>query len=121
MLETRRLPLEIGIRDKIIATGAIEPDQLKLALQCYCRSEGYLRAMARGGIRIGLAGEPVGAVTPEQAAGAAKGLAIRKARKARKAEERKCSEKETAMPAGPKRLGLADLTQHALARKGATA
>jgi hypothetical protein len=63
-------------------------------------------------------------VTPEQRAGAAKGLAIRLARKqARKAAA--CSSSETPALApvpetpapGPKRLGLADLRQMALARK----
>ena len=128
MLETRHQPLAIGIRDQIITTGAIEPDQLNLALQFYCRSNSYLRAMARGGARIGLTGNEVGVVTPEQMAGAAKGLAARLARK--KARRPACSSSETPVPApaarsacaepvpaGPKRLGLADLRQLAQARK----
>jgi sRNA-binding protein len=122
MLETRRQPLAIGIRDQIIATGAIEPDQLNLALQFYCRSDSYLRAMARGGARIGLAGEPVGVVTPEQAASAAKGLANRMLRKkARKAEARPaCSGAGGTVAVKPsRRLSLGDLKRSALARKEA--
>jgi sRNA-binding protein len=126
MLETKRLPLAIGIRDQIIATGAIEPDQLNLALQFYCRSEGYLRALARGGVRIGLEGEPVGVVSPEQAASAAKGLANRllrkKARKAREAEERPASSGSAGGSVSVKpsrRLSLSDLKQAAIERKAA--
>jgi ProP effector len=133
MLDVRRQPLAIGIHDQIIATGAIEPDQLKLALASYCRSEGYLRALARGGARINCEGEPAGVVTEEQSSSAAKGLAARLARKkAREAEARMaCSSSETPAPSStgpvhgspapmserPKRLGLADLRQLAQARK----
>jgi sRNA-binding protein len=125
MLETRRQPLAIGIRDQIIATSAIEPDQVKLALQFYCCSDSYLRAMARGGVRIGLTGEPVGAVSPAHAADAAKGLAARLARcKAREAEERPAGPVHSSpapMSSGqPRKLSLADLWQAARERKQAT-
>jgi hypothetical protein len=33
MLEARRKPLEIGIRDKLLAAGVIKPDDLNLALR----------------------------------------------------------------------------------------
>jgi sRNA-binding protein len=120
--EGRRRPLAIGIRDQIAerVAGSITPDELNLALRAYTSNTGYLRAMSRPGAqRIDCEGHPVGAVSPEHAAGAAKSLAIRLMRKkARKAEERpKCPEQETATPAGPKRLGLADLKQAALARR----
>ncbi len=119
--EGRRRPLAIRIRNQLIAKAAITPEELKLALQSYCGSDGYLRAMSRPGAqRIDLEGNPVGAVTPEQAAGAAKGLAARLARrKARKAEERPRPVHSSPAPMSerPKRLGLADLKMHALARR----
>jgi ProP effector len=133
--EGRRMPLKIGIYGDLAArvTGSITPDELKLALRSYTRNTGYLQAMARGGPRIDLEGNPVGEVTNEQMASAAKAVAAHWARQAaRKAAARMaCSSSETPapmptrpacetpapVPAGPKRLGLADLRQLALARK----
>jgi sRNA-binding protein len=150
MLERKRRPLQIGIRDLIIAAGTIEPDQFNLALQFYCRSTSYLVATARGGARIGLDGQPAGEITPEQQAGAAKAVAAHWARQAaRKAAARQAEAPMSALPplcercgrghdignpchaptapipevpAGPKRrLGLADLRQLAQVRKQAAA
>ena len=130
--EGRRRPLKIEIYEDLAAkvAGSITPDEVKLALRAYTRNPGYLRAMARGGPRIDLEGNPAGMITAEQTASAAKGVAAHWARKAaRKAAARlACSSSETSAPApipetpsGSKRLGLADLRQLAQARKRATA
>jgi sRNA-binding protein len=125
--EARRKPLAIGIRHQISERvgDAIAPDELGAALRSYTRNVGYLKAMARPGAqRIDIEGNPVDAVTPEQAASAAKGAAAHWARQAaRKATARMaCAEPEPPVsipetPSGPKRLGLADLRQLAQVRK----
>jgi ProP effector len=130
--EKRRRPLQVGIRDQIIARvgDLIAPEELNIAMRAYVRSIGYLTAVARGDARIDLAGEPAGETTPEQRAAAAKAVASYWARVAeRKAKARAaCAEPESPVPRPvhsspapmsekPKRLGLADLRQLALARK----
>jgi sRNA-binding protein len=120
--EGRRRPLAIGIRDLIIAKVGdhIKPHELSLALGSYYRSDGYLRAMMRPGAqRIDIEGNAVGAVSPEHAAGAAKGLAARLLRKKarREAMPRPVHSSAAPMSEQPKRLGLADLRQLALARR----
>jgi sRNA-binding protein len=88
--EQRRQPLAVGIRDAILAKvgDRITLQELNAALRAYTRNIGYLRAMARpGALRIGLAGEPDGAVTAEQMVSAAKAVAAHWARQA----ERKAS------------------------------
>jgi ProP effector len=133
--EGRRQPLKTGIYADIIAkvAGAITPDELKLALRSYVRNIGYQKAMARpGAMRIDIEGNPVEAVAPEHMASAAKAVAAHWARQAeRKAAARMaCAEPEAPasrpmhlsaapMSEKPKRLGLADLRQLALARKAA--
>jgi ProP effector len=91
--EQRRRPFAIGIRDQIAerVAGALTPDELKLALRAYTRNVGYLRAMAQpGAMRIDIEGNEVGAVTPAQAASAAKAVAAHWARQAaRKAATRR--------------------------------
>ena len=118
--EGRRRPLAIGIRDQIAERvgDAITPDELSAALRAYTRNPGgYLRAMARGGARIDLEGNPAGMIIAEQAAAATKAVAAHWARvAARKAAARMaCAEPEPRpaapspapeTPAGPKRLGL---------------
>jgi sRNA-binding protein len=119
--EARRKPLAIGIRDQIIAKvgDMITPDELSAALGSYVRSTGYLKAVARGAVRIDLEGNPVGAPTPEQMAGAAKALAARLARKkTRKADAAAapCSGAGGTVSPRPKRL-FGDLKRAALERK----
>jgi sRNA-binding protein len=61
--EQRRKPLAIGIRDQIIERvgDVISLDDLRHALGSYCRSTGYLVAVAKPGAqRIDLEGNPVG-------------------------------------------------------------
>jgi ProP effector len=129
--EGRRRPLRVGIYEDIVAKvgDSIAPDDIKHALRAYTRNIGYLRAMAQpGAMRIDIEGDPVDAVTPEQAASAAKGVAAHWARTA----ARKKARREANCAAGPvhsslapmsekpRRLSLSDLRMHALARKAAT-
>jgi sRNA-binding protein len=76
--EKNRKPLQVGIRDQIIARigDVITPDELGRTLRAYTRNIGYLRAMAQpGAMRIDIEGNPVEAVTPKQAASSAKAVA----------------------------------------------
>lgn len=61
-------PLKVGIQAEIIAAlpDLIHSD-LRAALFDYCHGPTYQRALASGGIRIDLGGQPAGEVTPEQA------------------------------------------------------
>jgi sRNA-binding protein len=97
--EGRRRPLAIGIRDQIIerVAGSLTPEEVKLALRAYTRNPGgYLRAMARGGVRIDIEGNPVGAVTSQQQVSATKAVAAYFARQAaRKAAARAASAPST--------------------------
>jgi sRNA-binding protein len=131
--EKRRRPLQVGIRDQILAKvgDLIAPEELSIAMRAYVRSIGYLTAVARGDKRISIDGEPVGETTPEQRAAAAKAVSSYWARAAqRKAKARAASAPSTGpvhsspapMSSGqPLRLSLADLRQAARERKGATA
>lgn len=79
LYEWRRRPLKVGIRDDIAAAdNTITLQQIRHGLARYCGSDGYLSAMRAGAARIDLDGNVVGAVTEEQAAGAAKGLRARR-------------------------------------------
>jgi ProP effector len=64
-------PLKIGINNDIAAAGIMPAEDIGPALRLYVRRLMYQRALAAGGSRYGLGGEPCGEVTEEQAAGAA--------------------------------------------------
>jgi ProP effector len=99
--ERRRRPLAIGVRAAILdkVGDRITPDELNVALRTYTRNVGYQRAMAQPGAqRIDLEGNPVGAVTPEQAASAAKAVA---AHWARQAARKAAARREACAAAGP--------------------
>ena len=142
MYEVRRRPLKIGIRDDILAAlnGAVTVDELSAALRRYTGNRHYLRALAfpAGAARVDLDGNPCGEVTKEQAAGAAALLASYAAkRRQRMAAEALAPaaavgaptpttvapspvpalELPSPQPAGPKRLGLADLREAARLRR----
>lgn len=64
-------PLKIGIHDDmeqdVIRRGlTLEAGKLKTALACYARRMKYQKALAAGGARYDLNGEPYGEITPEQ-------------------------------------------------------
>jgi sRNA-binding protein len=64
-------PLKIGIREDIAAAAIMPAEDIGPALRLYVRRLMYQRALAAGGSRHDLNGEPCGDVTAEQAAGAA--------------------------------------------------
>jgi sRNA-binding protein len=64
-------PLKIGIKEDIAAAGIMPAEDIRPALRLYVQRLMYQRALAAGGSRYDLNGEPCGEVTAEQAAGAA--------------------------------------------------
>ncbi len=64
-------PLKIGIKEDIATAGIIPAEDIGPTLRLYVQRLMYQRALAAGGSRYGLDGEPCGEVTAEQAAGAA--------------------------------------------------
>jgi sRNA-binding protein len=60
-------PLKLCIKDDLHARSAISRRRITAALRSYCTSVHYLKASTEGALRIGLAGEPVGAVTAAEA------------------------------------------------------
>ena len=65
------VPLKIGIRNDIAAAlgESVTPVALTAALNRWCRSLAYLKAIAQvGAVRVDLQGQPAGSVTPEEAA-----------------------------------------------------
>ena len=66
-------PLKIGLGEEVIALAGIHPaladlsrTQIRRALKVYTGAAAYRRALAKGGPRYGLDGQPAGEVTPEQ-------------------------------------------------------
>jgi sRNA-binding protein len=139
----QRRPLKIGVFDDLLPLVPIAADDLKVALRCYVRSDGYLVACREGAPRIDLAGNTVGEVTAKESAYARKVLADREARRAKKkaASERqtvgaqRCLTTTPARPSGSaaghhepgasevrqpvKRIGFDDLRAAAVRRREA--
>lgn len=66
-------PLKIGLGEELIALAGVHPaladlsrTQIRRALKVYTGASAYRRALAKGGPRYGLDGQPAGEVTPEQ-------------------------------------------------------
>lgn len=66
-------PLKIGIGKELLALVGVHPaltdisrKQLRVALAIYAGTGAYRKALAQGGDRYGLDGQPAGEVTPEQ-------------------------------------------------------
>jgi ProP effector len=66
-------PLKIGLGEELLALAGVHPaltdlsrTQLRRALKVYTGALAYRKALARGGPRYGLDGQPTGEVTPEQ-------------------------------------------------------
>ncbi len=73
-------PLKMGLGAELLARAGLHPTladlsrtQLRRALRVYTTAPAYQKALARGGPRYDLAGQPVGEVTPEQQAQARNG------------------------------------------------
>ena len=61
-------PLKIGLGEELLALADLSRTQLRRAIKVYTGSPAYRKALARGGPRYGLDGQPTGEVTPEQQA-----------------------------------------------------
>ena len=68
-------PLKIGLGEEVMALAGVHPaladlsrTQLRRVLKVYTGAPAYRKAVARGGPRYDLAGQPVGEVTPDQQA-----------------------------------------------------
>lgn len=84
-------PLAIGIHKSVMAAHpGLDKDAVRKALQRHTASTRYLKAVAAGGARFGLDGQPSGEVTPEQKKLAADGL---RERFRKQAEQRREAEK----------------------------
>jgi ProP effector len=110
----KRRPLKIGIDLDVLArTDAISPLMLSHTLARYTTNEGYLWGMKAGADRFDLDGNVAGQVAPDHAHGAAallRGIIKRKQKRLEVATAK-------IEAAKPKRLGLAELKQAALARR----
>jgi sRNA-binding protein len=124
VFEGRRRPLKIGIHHDVLAAldGAVTPQELGRALRVYVVNRVYLSRLVAGAVRIDLAGEPAGIVTPEQVP-PPRPRPARKAAAPVKSPVKGCSKSlpELAVVAaatpGPQRLGLADLRAAAKRRR----
>ena len=68
-------PLAIGIHKSVMAAHpGFDKDAVRKTLQRHTASTRYLKAVAAGGARFGLDGQPSGEVTPEQKKLAGDGL-----------------------------------------------
>lgn len=84
-------PLAIGIHKSLMAAHpGFDKDSVRRALQRHTASTRYLKAVAAGGARFGLDGQPSGEVTPEQQKLAADGP---RDRFRKQAEQRREAEK----------------------------
>ena len=133
-----RQPLKIGIHNDIITRHPeLRPSLIVSALKTYTRSLGYLETLKAGAARIDLEGNPVGTVTDADEEDAKRKIA----KAARRAEAKAIEDRNAAAPAkpvaeragqqkpipeaksqqltpaGPPRLGLADLKAAAQARR----
>ena len=70
-------PLKIGLGEELMALAGVYPaladlsrTQLRRALKVYTGAPAYRKALARGGPRYDLDGQPAGEVTPDQQADA---------------------------------------------------
>ena len=70
-------PLKIGLGEELLALAGVHPaladlsrTPLRRALKVYIGASAYRKALAKGGLRYDLDGQPTGEVTPEQQADA---------------------------------------------------
>jgi sRNA-binding protein len=129
LYQHRRQPLKLGIHIDILTAldGVITPAELRLGLTFYCSNPVYLQRLRAGAARVGLDGGVSGYVTADEAQRAADRLASirlriagRKAAKAAADTPVPVVVEAIAVPAGPKRLSMADLKAAAIRRKTST-
>jgi sRNA-binding protein len=78
--------LKLGIDRELVALGILTESEARPVFRCYVGRLMYQRALAAGGPRFGLDGEPCGEVTAEQMAAARASVAAIEARRAEKAK-----------------------------------
>jgi sRNA-binding protein len=114
-----RRPLKVGVHHDIAAAAPeLGEGEVARALRFYVGDLRYHRACVDCAVRVGLDGEPAGIVTPDQAANSARSI---KGIEAKIAQHRRGRAPpvpaQSAAPAPPPRLTLADLRAAAAARK----
>ncbi len=138
-------PLKIGVHNDIIAAAILPPNEIRAAIGHYRGRLQYQKALAAGGPRFDLDGNPCGEITADQAAGAVAMIARIEAKRVASSQAAKVAWRQAAgdkesppngkpsvqekpAPAvaesaadAPKRLGLADLKAAARARRGEAA
>jgi ProP effector len=114
--------LKVGIRQDLV--GILTEAEIDQALRWYCSRLMYHRAIAAGGTRTGLDGEPAGEITADEVEHARRSVARIEIERAKRAVARKAEKAITvrALPdkppaAAPKRDGLSGLRAAALARR----
>jgi sRNA-binding protein len=127
-------PLKIGIHQDLVDRGVLLPSECRAVFSQYCSRLMYLRALAGGGPRFDVDGNPAGEVTPAEikyaqafvahleAKAIAKAEAARQEaenkRIARRASKQPSPPPSTAPPSeAPRRVGIADLKRAAVARR----
>jgi ProP effector len=118
-------PLKIGIHLDLTDRGVLRIDECRAVFRVYVGRRKYQKALANGGARLDLDGNPAGEVTPEQVAAAEVKLAAikrkmkarREAERAKEAIETVAALRERRVASAPRRLGLADLKAAAQARR----
>jgi sRNA-binding protein len=110
-------PLKVGIHADLLATGLLTPREVRNALVVYAGRLQYQRAVAAGGVRVGLDGAVAGEVTQDQFENAvavlasieakvvAKADALRKQKAARKAARERAIQYEDAS-LNPRKMGV---------------
>jgi sRNA-binding protein len=98
-------PLKVGIHQDLIGLGVLQPEECRV-LRRYVSRRMYQVALAAGGPRYGLDGEPAGEVTPDQMAAGKSVVTAIEAKRAAKAvaiaDERTAARKAAKAPVPPK-------------------
>jgi ProP effector len=79
-------PLKVGIHKDLIERGLLLPHECGAVFRRYCSRLMYQHALAAGGLRYGLDGEPAGDVTPDEADHAKAAAAKLEAKRVRQAK-----------------------------------
>lgn len=125
-------PLARGIHCELIDRGILRPEECRLVFGLYVARPMYQRALAAGGPRVNLAGNPTDEVTADEMAYAAASVARHEARTTAQAETTRAARqaayaervraKQALVPSpsdstAPQRDGIAALKRAALAKK----
>ncbi len=113
-------PLKLGVHQDLLNRGVLTPKECHVVLPVYTGRRQYQKALAAGGPRFDLDGNPAGEVTAEQVHIAkAKLAAIKQKMKRRDQSKPKAPSSQPDQPAA-RRLGIGDLKAAAAARRQGT-